>query len=85
MSPAKALPLFPQADVKAYKISDKPCGPLLFNPASPACVLTAMAVKARIQTAGANTAISAITPKEMPAIEIKVMNDKKPLRFLARR
>ena len=28
-NPAKALPLFSDADVKAYNISLKPCGPLL--------------------------------------------------------
>src|SRR5262249_27825974 len=34
-SPAKAEPLLPAPEVNAYKISDKPCGPLLVSEVSP--------------------------------------------------
>ncbi len=48
MSPANALPLFAVVDVNAYRISESPCGPALFNPLSPAGSTTAIAVIVRM-------------------------------------
>src|SRR5437899_4180117 len=48
LMPANADPLFPAAEVYAYRICEKPCGPGLVIPAVPDFVTTPMAAKIRI-------------------------------------
>ena len=50
LSPANADPLLPVAEVYAYRISDKPCGPPLPSAASPSFgIMSATAEKLRIE------------------------------------
>ena len=51
-SPAKALPLLPAAEAKAYKISLRPCDPVCNRPVRPAGATTAMAEKSNITALG---------------------------------
>ena len=60
LSPAKALPLFPAAELNAYIISESPCGPALLRPARPAGTEQAMAENNLMTILGAKTAIIAI-------------------------
>ena len=50
LSPAKALPLFAVAEVNAYRISLKPCGPTACTEASPAGSTVASAVNPRYES-----------------------------------
>ncbi len=59
-NPAKALPLLPVAEEKAYRISLNPCGPALFRPARPHLLTTAHAVKTMMSKMRTSTA-SALT------------------------
>ncbi|MCY1444153.1 hypothetical protein D9M71_606070 [compost metagenome] len=58
--PAKALPLLLAAELKAYRISEKPCAPGLRMPARPASASTATAVPASTSKGVARMAMDTI-------------------------
>ncbi len=60
LMPANAEPLLPTADVYAYKICDRPCGPAFVIPARPGFVTIATAAKIRIVSDAASTLSMAI-------------------------
>jgi hypothetical protein len=56
LSPANAEPLLPVPDVKAYRISDKPCGPLLLSDVRPnESDIAEIAVKTRMKSGKIST------------------------------